>query len=150
MGQSASFWRWPQFDLFICINIWKKLHVCNKRYVTYIDRISHAQWQHVSRKSTFNSRSQNFAKFAMWGKAPPWPMIPHNYSKWNIIVHFNSRHDCILYHACVCDCSYLQSSRAHFPRTLQATHCSCGWMRRIQCTETNINYSGNVLATWVT
>ena len=36
MGQSVSFWRWPQFDLFICINIWKKLHVNNKRYVTYI------------------------------------------------------------------------------------------------------------------
>ena len=36
MGQSAPFWRWPQFDLFICINIWKKLHVCNKRYVKYI------------------------------------------------------------------------------------------------------------------
>ena len=36
MGQSAPFWRCPQFDLFICINIWKKLPVCNKRYVKYI------------------------------------------------------------------------------------------------------------------
>ena len=36
MGQSAPFWRLPQFDLFICINIRKKLHVSNKLYVMCI------------------------------------------------------------------------------------------------------------------
>ncbi len=38
-------------------------------------------------------------------KRPRGPMIPHNYKKWIIRVNFNSRHDCILYHVCVSDCS---------------------------------------------
>ena len=84
----------------------EKSYMYVTNYICYVfDRISYSQWQHVSRNSTFNSRSQNVAHFVMWGKAPRGPMIPHNYSKWIIIVNFNSRHDCILYHVCVSDCS---------------------------------------------
>ena len=51
MGQSAPFWRWPQFDLLICINIWKKLHVCNKRYVMYILTEYHMRSDNMSAKN---------------------------------------------------------------------------------------------------
>ena len=44
----APFWRWPQFDLFICINIWKKLHVCNKLYVMCIMTEYHMRSDNMS------------------------------------------------------------------------------------------------------
>ena len=42
--------------------------LCNKLYVVFIMTEYHMHC--VSRKSTFNSRSQNFEKCVIWGKAP--------------------------------------------------------------------------------
>ena len=73
VGQSAPFWRRPQ--LFISAP--KKVRPIIVRPLCYI---LCENWNNlvikVNRKLTFYRRSRNVTKFAVWGKAPPVPIIP--------------------------------------------------------------------------
>ena len=78
MGQSAPFLRWPQFDLFICINIWKKLHVCNKLYVMYILTEYHMRSDNMSVENRLLIAALKISQILPCGaKRPPglWSQI---------------------------------------------------------------------------
>ena len=72
MGQSAPFWRWPQFDQFICINIWKKLHVCYKRYIMYILAEYHMRSDNTSAENRLLIAALKMSQLLSCGaKRPP-------------------------------------------------------------------------------